>query len=173
MSSIRPGYARVRRRADELLADLSQPPVDLARIAAGLDVEIRPFDLGADVSGILYRDGARRVIVVNQKHSKVRQRFTIAHELGHLMLHRGEPVHVDEGFRVNLRDPRSATAEEVEEIEANAFAANLLMPAAWLRADIERDHLDPSDEEALNRLAQRYEVSLHAMALRLASLTVG
>ena len=170
MTAIRPGYARVRRRADALIAGLSKPPVDLNQVAAKLDVEIRPFDLGSEVSGMLYRDGGRRVIVVNQKHSPLRQRFTIAHELGHLMLHRGEAVHVDEGFRINLRDPRSATAEEVEEIEANAFAANLLMPAAWLRADIERKGLDPGDEDALRQLADRYQVSLHSMALRAASL---
>jgi len=172
VSSIRPGYARLRRRADELLIGIAKPPVDLAKIAERLGVEIRPFELGAEVAGILYRDGARKVIVVNHKHSPVRQRFTIAHELGHLVLHKGEPVHVDEGFRINLRDPRSATAEEVEEIEANAFAANLLMPAAWLKREIDRDQLDPSDEDALGRLATRYGVSLHAMALRLASLSV-
>jgi Zn-dependent peptidase ImmA (M78 family) len=173
VSSIRPGYARLRRRADELLVGITKPPVDLAAIAERLGVEIRPFELGAEVAGILYRDGGRKVIVVNHKHSSVRQRFTIAHELGHLLLHKGEPVHVDEGFRVNLRDPRSATAEEVEEIEANAFAANLLMPAAWLKREIDRDQLDPSDEDALGSLATRYGVSLHAMALRLASLSVG
>lgn len=172
MSAIRPGYARLRRRADELLVDQTTPPVDLTRIAAGLNVEIRPFALGAEVSGVLYRDGARKVIVVNQRHSDLRQRFTIAHELGHLMLHKGEPVHVDEGFRLNLRDPRSATAEEVEEVEANAFAANLLMPAEWLRRDVMAEQLDPSDEDTLRRLATRYGVSLHAMALRLASLQV-
>jgi Zn-dependent peptidase ImmA (M78 family) len=171
VSSIRPGYARLRRRADELLIGLSKPPVDLSAIAQRLGVEIRLFELGAEVSGILYRDGDRKVVVVNNKHSNVRQRFTIAHELGHLILHKGEPVHVDEGFRVNLRDPRSATAEEVEEIEANAFAANLLMPSTWLKRDIDSDQLDPGDEEQLGKLAARYGVSLHAMALRLASLS--
>jgi Zn-dependent peptidase ImmA (M78 family) len=172
VTTIRPGYARVRRRADELLKGLDHPPVDLDVVASGLDAEVRRIELKADVSGVLYREGARRVIVVNQAHAAVRQRFTIAHEIGHLVLHPGDAVHVDEGFRINLRDPRSATAEEVEEVEANAFAANLLMPAAWLRRDIERDRLDPSDEDSLARLAERYGVSLHAMALRLASLSV-
>lgn len=172
MNTIRPGYARLRRRADELLAGLTCPPVDPAAIASNLGAEVRLFDLEADVSGVLYREADRRVIVVNKQQSLVRQRFTIAHEIGHLILHSGNAVHVDEGFRINLRDPRAATAEEVEEIEANAFAANLLMPAAWVRRDVEDNRLDPSDEDALALLAERYGVSLHAMALRLASLSV-
>jgi Zn-dependent peptidase ImmA (M78 family) len=172
VNTIRPGYARLRRRADELLVGLTHPPVDPAAVAAGLGAEVRLFDLEADVSGVLYREADRRVIVVNKRQSAVRQRFTIAHEIGHLVLHRGHAVHVDEGFRINLRDPRAATAEEVEEIEANAFAANLLMPAAWVRQDVDGGRLDPSDEDALAEFAERYGVSLHAMALRLASLSV-
>jgi Zn-dependent peptidase ImmA (M78 family) len=161
---------RGRRRAEELLRAYAHPPVDLEAIAHTLGVEIRPYDLKPDVSGILYRDGDRRVVVVNQGHTRERQRFTIAHELGHLLLHKGQPVHVDEGFRVNLRDRRSATAEDVEEIEANAFAADLLMPAKWLRIDIEQEFIDLADDTAMRMLAARYGVSPQAMAYRLATL---
>jgi len=170
VTTVKPGYVRVRRRAEELLRAFSGPPVDLDAIALGMGVEIRPYDLEPDVSGILYRDGNRRVIVFNRSHSLERQRFTIAHELGHLMLHKGQPVHVDEGFRVNLRDPRSTTAENVEEVEANAFAANLLMPANWLRSDLDLGPFDLADEQSLSRLAKRYGVSAQAMAFRLAAL---
>jgi Zn-dependent peptidase ImmA (M78 family) len=166
----RPAYARLRRQADLLLDGLVAPPVDLQPIADRLGVEVRRYGLEPDISGVLYRDGDRRVIVVNQAHSSARQRFTIAHELGHLLLHKGQTVHVDSGFRLNFRDPRSATAEEVEEIEANAFAANLLMPAHWLRAEIEAASFDLTDDGALAQLAARYEVSSQAMALRLAAI---
>lgn len=170
MTPVRVGYARVRRRAEELLKDQARAPVDLETITKALGVEVRQFDLEPDISGILYREDGRRVIVVNQRHSPVRQRFTIAHEIAHLVLHKGESVHVDQAFLVNLRDPRSATAENVEEIEANAFAANLLMPAAWLRTELATDTIDLADEDELRTLAERYEVSTQAMAVRLASL---
>lgn len=171
MSGVRPGYARLRKRAAELLTGISGLPVDLEAVARRLGAEIRLFDLEPDVSGVLYRDGTRQVIVVNQSHSSERRRFTIAHELGHLALHKGEPVHVDEGFHVNFRDLRSATAENVEEVEANAFAANLLMPADRLRADLEHETFDlGGGDETLERLAKRYGVSKQAMAYRLAAL---
>jgi Zn-dependent peptidase ImmA (M78 family) len=170
LSDYKVSYVRIRRRVEELLAGLKTPPVDVFAIARGLGAEVRPLSLEADVSGILYRDGGRKVIVVNAAHSQERQRFTVGHEIGHLMLHRGDPVHVDEGFRINLRDPRAATAEDVEEIEANAFAANLLMPADWLKADLGGETLDVQDEAEVSRLAMRYGVSPQAMIFRLTSL---
>jgi Zn-dependent peptidase ImmA (M78 family) len=169
-TAVRVTYARVRRAAQLLLAEQVEPPVDLDRIVANAGVEIRVLDLAPDISGILYRDEERRVVVVNAAHGSARRRFTIAHELGHLSLHRGVAVHVDETFRVNLRSPRSTTAEDVEEIEANAFAANLLMPAAWLRRDFESGAVDWHDEGEVHRLAARYLVSPQAMLLRLTSL---
>lgn len=170
MSAPRVSYARVRNRVERLLSGLSEPPVDVEALAASLGAEIRVFKLERDVSGVLYRDRDRKVIVVNSAHSAARRRFTIAHELGHLLLHPGEPIHVDQGARINLRDGASATAEEVDEIEANAFAASLLMPAAWLRRDVSEAGIDVEDGAEIRRLADRYGVSTQAMLVRLASL---
>lgn len=118
------------------MAGLEMPPVDVFSVAQRLGAEARVLDLAPDVSSILYREGDRKVFVLTAAHSRVRQRFTVSHEIGHLMLHKGDQVHVDQGFRINLRDPRAASADDVEEIEANAFAASLLMPADWLKADL-------------------------------------
>ncbi len=167
----RVNYALIRRRARELTAGQIEPPVNLELVASTLDAEIREVDLAADISGILYRDGARRIVVVNQSHSEVRKRFTIAHELGHLALHRGDKVHVDHEFRINLRDPRSATAENVEEVEANAFAANLLMPAEWIWSELDAHLIDPGDDTQIALLADRYGVSQQAILIRIAVLS--
>lgn len=164
------GYARVRRKAEELLVGQSSAPVNLDAIAESLGAEIREFELDADVSGVLFRGQGRKVIAVNRVHSQVRKRFTIAHEMGHLALHKGTEVHVDQGFRVNLRDSKSATAQDVEEVEANAFAANLLMPAQWLRSDLRGSTFDLENEEQISDLAERYQVSAQAMIVRLTSL---
>lgn len=164
------GYARVRRKAQELLVGQSHAPVLLDPIAEHLGAEIREFELDADVSGILFRGQGRKVIAVNAAHPQVRKRFTIAHEMGHLALHKGTEVHVDQGFRVNLRDSNSATAQDVEEIEANAFAANLLMPALWLRSDFRGSEFDLENEDQIGALAERYQVSVQAMIVRLTSL---
>ncbi|MGH7751081.1 MAG: ImmA/IrrE family metallo-endopeptidase, partial [Candidatus Dormibacteria bacterium] len=62
-------------------------PINVEYIAQRLNATVRYAKLGADLSGMLIRDGDRTIISVARSHAKVRQRFTIAHELGHLLLH--------------------------------------------------------------------------------------
>lgn len=123
------------------------------------------------MAGLLHRrpDGTA-VIGVNALESETRQRFTIAHEIGHLVLHDAE-LHVDEDFGVRFRDARSGQAVDAAEIEANQFASHLLMPAAFLRKDV-RAHavVDLDDSETIEQLARKYGVSVQAMTFRLAKL---
>jgi len=107
---------------------------------------------------------------VNQSQAQSRQRFTIAHELGHALLHEGEELHVDKDFRINFRDVVSSLATNVEEIESNTFAAWLLMPSRLLIRQIRSEHLDIDDGEEVEKLAGRYQVSAQAMTYRLANL---
>ena len=114
------------------------------------------------------------VIGANKSHHPYRQRFTIAHELGHFLLHEGQDVHLDESrgaFRVNLRSPESARGEDNDEKEANLFAAELLMPAIFLEQDLQGEDLDLlGDSEFLEKLAKKYKVSIQALTFRLAYL---
>lgn len=64
-----------------------------------------------------------------------------------------------------------STAEDVEEIEANAFAAALLMPEPFLKKDLAMVVVDIDDEKQIQSLAKLYEVSDQAMTLRLANLS--
>jgi Zn-dependent peptidase ImmA (M78 family) len=164
---------RAREAAKELLREskVDKPPVPVERIARRLKAEVRyePFD--GELSGMLIREGQRVIIGVNASHPKTRQRFTIAHELAHMRLHDERlPIHVDRGFPVRRRDVRSSQAVDVDEMEANGFAAELLMPAAMLEHDLEGKDPDYEDDELTRRLANRYKVSLQAMAVRLATL---
>ena len=158
-----------RIRAETGASDL---PIDVKRVAARLGAEVVFEPMSRDLSGLLYRDGERTVIGVNSVHAPARQRFTIAHEVGHLVLHAGRPVVLDHVVRLNFRDPRSGTATDAEEIAANAFAAELLMPRELVIAEVERarargDALDPSFVRAL---ATGFDVSAEAMGNRLANL---
>src|ERR1700683_3832334 len=101
-------------------------PVDAIARAVGLDVRYSPGR--PDVSGALIRNGKSAVIAVNSAQHENRQRFTIAHEIGHFLLHKGTNLHFDEDFSVKFRDALSSKAEDDLEIEANQFAASLLMP---------------------------------------------
>ena len=99
---------------------LTTPPVSPGKIcrALGISVRVRPFDY---VAGLFINDDVFPIIVVNSRERRVRQRFTIAHELGHYFLDHGRKSFAEPGGR------------SLREREAERFAACLLMPAAWVR----------------------------------------
>lgn len=172
---MRPRYALARRKAQELLreAGIVAPPVPVEQLAERMGAQVRyaPFD--GQMSGLLHRseDWTRAVIGVNSRHPTVRQRFSIAHELGHLLLH--EPAfQIDPHAFVSFRNSKSSNASDPHEIEANQFAAALLMPEALLRACVDQLGENPDVEDAIRRLAQRFDVSTQAMTIRLTSLGV-
>ena len=163
----------LRRFVNHLLhaCDIRTAPVPVERIAKSLGADIRysPFD--GNLAGMLVRrDDGSAVIGVNSAHHINRQRFTIAHECAHLRLHKGKDVYIDRTFRVNvnLRDERSAQAVDPEEIEANRFAAELLMPYDMILDDI--IEFDIEDDEDLEQLAAKYRVSVQALTYRINNL---
>ena len=145
--------------------------LDVEVLATARGAEIIYERLGTDVSEILIREGGRTIIGVNQTHPVTRQRFTIAHELGHLLLHRGRALVVNSAT-VNLRDGRSSLATDLEEIEANAFAAELLVPRAHVLRFV-RELADSGERRVpavTQELAGRFGVSKLAMEYRLSNL---
>ena len=164
----------IEKRAKDLLAELEcqRVPIPVDRIAAKLGIRLETTDLGDDVSGVLVITDGGSTIGCNVTHPPVRQRFTIAHEIGHFILHRkSERLFIDKKFAgVYKRDRNSSSGEQKREIEANRFAAALLMPADLVRHHFEASQFDLGDESALEELAQRFEVSTQAMSIRLSNL---
>jgi Zn-dependent peptidase ImmA (M78 family) len=173
MKPTRPRFNRIEQLAESLLlkAGVTVPPVPVERITQAHGIEVRTTDLG-EVSGLVVRRGGTIVIGVNKTESPTRRRFTMAHELAHALLHQGEEVHYDRDFRVNLRSGTSSLGVNVEEVEANFFAACLLMPRAFLEADPAAALVDVENAAAVAKLAKRYNVSPHAMSIRLGQLAV-
>jgi Zn-dependent peptidase ImmA (M78 family) len=168
-----------RRAARELLArlDAEEPPVDVHRAAGicGLSVVYDRFD--GETSGLLWQhDDGTKVVGVNSGHSPARQRFTIAHEIGHALLHLGDgddvEVFIDKPREVLFRDAVSSRATDPREIEANAFAAELLMPVALVRSTFDEQVQQATDEKLVQLLADRFGVSRTAMAYRLVNLSL-
>lgn len=129
----------IERKAAEVLRELGIDghEVNVQRIAEAHGALVRYVSSDDDVSGMLHRDqGGRPVIGINAAHHRNRQRFTLAHELGHLLLHTGDISLDTPRTAVRMRDERCATGTDVEEIQANRFAAALLMPEAFLRRDL-------------------------------------
>lgn len=147
----------------------SEVPVNLEKIASHLDVSISFQDFEDDMSGVLVVKNGRRAIGVNRTHHTNRQRFTIAHELGHLVLHHehsNNDVHLDKKWAYF----RSTAKMDPREVEANQFAAELLMPEPQLRAIIKTQGHDLTNDRDIETLSQLFKVSEKALAFRLINL---
>jgi len=163
---------KIQEQVNDLLRSVKvrRPPVPVKEIAKAQGITIASVPATDDISGALIRHKARAIIAVNTSQHSNRQRFTIAHELGHFFLHEGLDEHVDQNFRIAWRSLESSSAVNWLEIEANRFAAELLMPGAFLRKDL--DQLRQMDNHAVALLASRYRVSAEAMKFRLINLGV-
>lgn len=142
-------------------------PVDVWRIPGQLGIEARKAFLPHDISGMLERSESGFHITVEARDPNSRQRFTLAHELGHFMFHRhligvGEGVDDDRVYRsTEAGKYHNTNIGPDEETEANKFAAALLMPMELV--DHHRKELGDDVEE----MAQLFQVSKHSMAIRM------
>lgn len=138
-------------------------PVDPIFIARQMGIQVLETRLDAGVSGMLVKQhGSPPTIYLNETDSRVRQRFSCAHELGHWMK---RSVMKDDWAFVDRRDQLSGRGTDPSERYSNAFGAALLMPAEEVRAL--SGHLRPES------LARHFEVSAEAMNIRLDNLGSG
>lgn len=158
-------WKTVRKKARECLKHSNGFPVDLDAIAKNLQIDVKRMKFeDQTVSGVIGYDESKVVIGINRDHSEARQRFTLAHEIGHFVLHPASMV-VD---RALYRNSSSSEAISAEEIEANGFAAELLMPADDVREQV--SGIPAIDEPQIRALRDRYGVSEFAVTVRLTSL---
>ena len=159
----------IEDRANELLRKLAihSAPIDPKKLAEKLGVIVQKVDLDSDVSGLFVTKDNVSYIMYNKGENKFRQRFTIAHELGHYMLHKEISLFIDKTQRVLYRDSASTTGEKLKEREANAFAAALLMPKILVEEAVSEV---PYGKDTVDYLADKFQVSPLAMSFRLSNL---
>lgn|SRR5579862_524328 len=157
---------KIEAAAEELLArfDIKGVPIPIEDVARHLDIRISRAP-SKDFSGLLIRKDGHALIGVNSSEAPVRQRFTIAHELGHFVLHPQKDAFVD--FR---KDRNSTEAKPPRERHADMFAAALLMPRQALLKDFRRLTKDGYSDDLPAKLAKQYAVSEDAMRFRLINL---
>ena len=143
-------------------------PVDVEFLARSLGLIINKAHLQSDISGMMEKHKDTFNLTVNASDSSNKQRFTIAHEIGHYMLHRhliGDGLTDD---RVYRSMPHSkffnARIGPNEETEANKFAVTLLMPYPAIKNDL------LSNQYTVESMANKYGVSRSAMAIRTKSI---
>lgn len=144
-----------------LTGGITYPEIGLAGLAELLDIQVAYGDLnigdGKEYDGAIKKDkdSARSIILINSNRPVERQRFTLAHELGHFFLHskKGETL-----YRLDETD----YLEDIEavETEANYFAASILMPERQFMERVRRG-------ERIEDIADFFGVSLKAAVVRL------
>lgn len=137
-------------------------PVDLRGLAAALGLKVKAATLSPGISGEIRPDGEGGYIVrVNRHDSKGRQRFTVAHEIAHLLLHReliGSGISDDALYRSSLSDAIEA--------EANRLASDIVMPSE-LVSNAVRVAQGIGVPDICSQLAETFEVSAAAMNIKL------
>jgi len=141
--------------------DKASPPIKLVPLAQKLGIRVYAAAWPDNISGKIQKDATRGgesgfAIFINKDHHKKRQRFTLAHELAHYVLH--EPLIGDGMFDDALY--RSGLSN-TEERQANSLAADILMPWRHLESYVDRF----GDDVA--KLAEIFEVSRNAMSIRI------
>ena len=144
-------------------AGIDSIPVDIERYAATVKVRIKvSCDLDDEESGQTFPIGGKHIVTVNGNHSEERQRFTVLHEIAHIVLELPSQHH---GTNITTEDMLSYRRRPKEEILCDVFAAECLLPCDQFRKDVE--DMDVS-MDAVKALAARYKASVTSTGSRFA-----
>jgi len=152
----KPRIGSARKVARQLLKDVgvSKLPIMVRDIINHIkkttDLSVYAWSFGDNTDGIQITHGDTATIGYNEDQHRHRQRFTVAHEIGHLLM-----------GHTNGNSPFDLSSKKPEEIEANQLAAELLMPLSFLNKEIKNNNKN------VDNLAQIFDVSKDAMWWRL------
>lgn len=152
-----------RSQLDIIQHHSKEAPVNIVGIANDFGITIKADNLSSQVSGVIKKDGVvngipKYTIIVNQNDNPYRQRFTIAHELAHFILHKffiGDGIQEDALYRSGLSDAM--------ERQANRLAADILMPENLVKKLMFEHNNDVSV------VAKKLEVSKEALRILVSS----
>lgn len=145
---------------------LAEYPVKLGAMAAALGVKVLRSTLPRGISGQIGQEEGVFFIRINRHEAKHRQRFTLAHEVAHYLLHRHKIID-DGGWSENvlLRSGQPANIE----FEANRLASDLIIPSGLLEA-VTAEYNGPLTDEAIDDLSSKFGVSRMAMEIKLQTI---
>lgn len=139
-------------------------PVKVGVIAKGLGLTLKKASLAAGISGEIRNNDGSFFIRVNRHDASTRQRFTVAHEIAHYLLHReliGDGIVDDILYRSSLSDSLEA--------EANRLAADIVMPWSLLN-NFFLIHKALPVEQRIEKLAFAADISVTAIKIRLGKI---
>jgi Zn-dependent peptidase ImmA (M78 family) len=142
---------------------LAVKPVPLGAMATELGIEVKISALPPGISGMIERVGNSYLIKINRHETRERQRFTLAHEIAHYLLHRNI---IDAAGQISDTVLYRSGQPESVEFEANRLAADIIMPDELVQADLSKIKA-PLTEEVIEFLARQWQVSKAAMEIKL------
>ena len=143
---------------------INSVPVDLGCCSTAANAEIRVCnDLDDEESGQTFSLKGKNTIMVNGNHTEERQRFTVLHEIAHIVL--GLPSKHHEGV-IKTADLMSYRNRPKEEVLCDVFAAECLLPYSFFKKDI--DDVGDVCFDTIKRLSKRYKASITSTGSRFA-----
>ena len=158
----------VRKMADKVLKDskITAPPVDLRTIVRAHGIEYcEMVDFPDTVDALIIQEGNRVYAAINANQHVHRQRFSLAHELGHYFLHRGGTVEELVTIDNPPDEEAGAPAKDPNEREADLFAGELLVPLAMLKLHAGKHIPDLAKLFLVSEQVASIAVSRHMKAL--------
>jgi len=137
-----------------------EPPVKVGALASALGLRVVLATLPMNISGLIEPDKDGFVVKINRFESKERQRFTIAHEIAHYLIHR-DRINAGIFDSVLYRSKLSSRMEA----EANRLAADIVMPIQAVTAAMSK-RSSKLDDDGISELAEIFGVSKQAMTIR-------
>jgi len=140
----------------------SSVPVKLGEIAKDFGLQVKLATLPANISGQIKEDINVVTIKINRHDVKARQRYTLAHEIAHFLLHK----HL---LREGISDDvlyRSTQSNEIE-AEANRLASDIIMPEKVIDELYKKHYKGKKDAQLYESIAAELEVSTTALKIRL------
>ena len=153
-----------KEKQDTILQHQSEFPIKVGVIAKAFGITVKKSTLGAGISGEIKKIGVEVIIRVNRHDVKERQRFTLAHEIAHYLLHEdsiGDGIVDDILYRSSLSDELEA--------QANRLAADIVMPIHLIQK-IQKQEQGLKIEQKIEKLAQKAEISTTAIKIRLGKI---
>lgn len=147
-------------------------PVDIAKILYSMDIRVWPFDFSQNKSnndgkilGAMVADDKNLALFYQTGETKNRNRFTLAHELAHCCLY-----HINENEMPYVEYRHEGVLDDQNEIDANIFAGELLIPIRYLREVLADKY--PNQFPHSVKLAELFAVSVNVMEERLKYLNI-
>jgi Zn-dependent peptidase ImmA (M78 family)/DNA-binding XRE family transcriptional regulator len=159
-------FGSLQQLADHIRKDFNQnePPINIYLLLEQLGIWVVATYLEKPAAFVCRADEDKKIpprILVSSSQPLDRQRFSMVHELAHLLLHKEKIIMHAHYFQKH---------SEQKEVDADAFAGELLIPRELIKSSIENIKPNSSVEDVVFLLSCLYQVSFLAMVMRLYNL---